>query len=768
MEEIRIGVRDFITFVMRSGDIDNTFLSRARALEGIHAHKKIQGEYGDAFQKEVSLSVSLTVEDVLFTVHGRVDGLRPGEVPLLDEIKSTKRGIRNITEDMNPLHWAQLMCYGYMYAFLNNREVLTLRLTYYSLKDEETKEFFKEVTFPELEKFFTEALKKYLDLGKILSAHRRKRDESLHGMKFPFPSFRPGQRECALGVYQALGEGKNLLLQAPTGIGKSMATIYPSLLRLGEGVVTKLFYFVGRSTQKQVALDALSLLRNRGMTCKVLELTGKEKICINEEVRCNPDDCPYAKGHFDRVNGAIKDLLENENFYRAEVLSKYARLHMVCPHELEMDLVIFCDVIIGDYNYFFDPKVRLSYFEESEGFGVLVDEAHGLIGRAREMYSGELTLEELQKVREVLRDEDTWAKKTTRNLEGLFDYRKSRGVHTEKKPPERLEGCLREFLLSLEEFLTSSRDQEGYEDVLEAYFNAGALLRLLGYYGKGFCTMYGRKIPFSMELICLDPSEVIDGASTGRGHIFFSATMMPQDFHGTMLSLHSPFYFFKVDSPFSKDHRRTFRVPVPLTYRHREKNRWTVAHFLKAFSKGRGNYLFFFPSYSYMEKIHQCFSEISREKTIVQGKNMSERERLEFLDSFKYTDSIRGFAVMGGAFSEGVDLPGGRLHGVAIVTIGLPQYNPLTEEMKKLFQERGLSGFDYTFLYPGMIKVAQSGGRLIRREEDRGVLLLLDSRFSDPKVENLLPDDWEPETVGSVLHLEEKMKKFWKEYDDEF
>lgn len=771
--EVKIAVRELIYFVMRSGDIDNTFLSRSRAAEGVTAHKKIQDDYPAGFLKEVCLTTTVKKEDVTFYVDGRCDGFyRKGDELFLDEIKSTKKRIKDISETMNELHWAQLLCYGYMAVTEYKVPTATLQLTYYSLTDEEKTSFQRVAGEEELETFFDDLLSRYLRFAEIMGDYERRKRESMEVLNFPFSEYRPGQRESSLAVYQSLGEGVNLLLQAPTGIGKSMATIFPALHRLREGVIKKIFYLVSRSPQKKNALNTLNVFTQRNMILKILELTGKDKICINDEVSCNPKDCPYARGHFDRVNDCLFDILEHDDYYDREQITLYARLHMVCPHELELDLINFSDVVVGDYNYFFDPKVRLSYFDETgEDYGVLIDEAHGLIPRARDMYSEELSLNDLLFVTEHLREEDVRAKKNCRALTERIREKEAltkEGPVTEKKPIPGLDRLLQRLVLSLEDFLTNASDVDGYERILDVYFKCTGILRLLEYYGSGFRTVYGRKEEFGMELLCMDPSDPIAVQSTGRSHIFFSATLIPEDFHRHMLSKKQKAYFYKVPAPFPRERQKTFRVPgLNLTYRYRERNKWTVARFLDAMAGERGNFLFFFPSYAYMDEVYDCFCKISHRKTLLQTPDMTEKDRLEFLDGFKYTDSVAGFAVMGGVFSEGVDLPGNRLHGVAVVTIGLPGFNYYTAEMKRLFDEEGYPGYDYTYLYPGMIKVAQSGGRLIRTEEDRGVLLLLDHRFLREDCHRLLPDHWEPENVLSPEELQRHMEEFWKEWENE-
>ncbi|WP_311481584.1 DEAD/DEAH box helicase, partial [uncultured Anaerococcus sp.] len=363
--KIRTSVRNLIEFVMRSGDIDNRFRDNTRMVEGIRAHQKIQAKYDKTYKKEYKLKNTTTYKDVVFEVEGRADGLgKKDELYLIDEIKSTSRRLEELPDD-NKLHWAQAMCYAYFYALEKSVDTMLISLTYVSVDDYKSKIFEKSFSFDELKDFYFKLLDEYILFSKILASNKEKRDSSIKNLDFPYQSYRKGQRKMAVAVYTAILEERNLFVDAPTGIGKTISAIFPSIKSMPENLTDKVFYLTSKNTIAKEALKSLKLLGENNLFIKALHITSKEKICLNDEVSCNPIDCPYAKGHFDRVNDALKDILENENIMDYDIITKYAKKHMVCPLEFELDISLYADFVICDYNYVFDPNVFLKrFFEE--------------------------------------------------------------------------------------------------------------------------------------------------------------------------------------------------------------------------------------------------------------------------------------------------------------------------------------------------------------------------------------------------------------------
>lgn len=410
MDKIRVSVRGLIEFVMRSGDIDNRFRTMNSLKEGQRIHKKLQKEYGLHFISEVRLIREEMVEGVLFQVEGRADGIyHKGKEVLIDEIKSTTRNLEELTEKSNPLHWAQGMCYGYFYGRDHGLEKVKIQLTYYQIDTEEIKRLEREFDIKTLEEFYVGLLKSYLDFSKKMIAFRKIRNEGIEKLQFPFIQYRRGQRKLAVGCFQTIKEGKDLLVEAPTGIGKTMSTLFPAVKSMGEDLIDKIFYLTARSTTKEAANKALYHLTDRGLRIKSITLTAKEKICLNKEVKCNPEDCPFAKGHFDRVNDAILEIYEEEDLLHYETILDYAKKHKVCPMEFQLDLAIYSDVVICDYNYVFDPQIYLRRFFESnlDRYVFLVDEAHNLVDRGRNMYSAVIEKEKIDEILEIGEDKSS-------------------------------------------------------------------------------------------------------------------------------------------------------------------------------------------------------------------------------------------------------------------------------------------------------------------------------------------------------------------------
>lgn len=392
-KKVKTSVRNLVEFVMRSGDIDTTYISNKRALMGIKAHQKLQSDGGENYKKEYFLSCETEYQSIIFEVQGRADGLIEDEsVVTIDEIKSTTRRLDSIDENFSKLHWAQVMCYGYFYLKKEEKESIRLQLSYYNLETEQTRRFQKEISFNELEDFYFSLLKGYLDFSKLLSENKNSLTQSIISLDFPFPSYRKGQRKMMESVYRSIRDKKNILIEAPTGIGKTISSIYPSLKAMPNNLIDKIFYLTARSTTKEEAQSAISILIKSGLKIRAVNITSKEKSCINTCFKCNPKDCKFAKGHFDRVNDAIFDILENEYLIDYEILKKYSLKHSVCPFEFSLDIASFVPFVICDYNYAFDPSAYLKRFFDFpvESYVFLIDEAHNLSSRLRDMYSASI------------------------------------------------------------------------------------------------------------------------------------------------------------------------------------------------------------------------------------------------------------------------------------------------------------------------------------------------------------------------------------------
>ncbi|RVU54606.1 ATP-dependent DNA helicase [Anaerosphaera multitolerans] len=748
MKEIKLSVHSLIDFVMRSGDIDNTFTGVSRMREGQKIHKKLQREYGRDYESEVTLKNITKYKEITFLVEGRADGIfHRGEEVLIDEIKSTTRSLDDLKYNSNPLHWAQAKCYGYFYCVEKEISEIEIQITYFQVETKEIKQIVEKFNVDELEKFYLNLLDIYLDFSIMILNFKKLRDMDIENLKFPFPDYRKGQREMAVAVYRTIEEGKVLFAEAPTGIGKTISTLFPAIKSISSGFTDKIFYLTARSTTKEAANNAVENLSKENFHFKTLTLTAKEKICINESVKCNPNDCPYAKGHFDRVNDAIIDIYENEVDLTMEKIVEYSQKYIVCPMEFQLDMAIYSDLVICDYNYAFDPNVYLRrFFEDSvEKYTFLIDESHNLVDRSREMYSCELSLNKIERTMEVLEENyfkindrlKVVSEEIKKHIDGI------RGNHLVLNNLD--EEFLNEILISIrlmERFLVSKKDNEFYEDVLDLYFDFSKFIKISDYYGENYSVLILKEDEdVFFKLFCIDTAPIFKYIlKRAEASIFFSATLSPMEFYGDVLGAED-YYKLRLTSPFNPDNLKVGVVPISTRYQHREQNYGKITEVLENYTNRKGNFMLFFPSYKFMETVYNKFHKNTK-NVVCQKSDLREVERREFLDKFKEGESLIAFVVLGGVFSEGIDLIGERLNGVAIVSVGLPGISIERNLIKDYYNKKSSRGFEYSYIYPGINKVSQAAGRVIRSSEDRGSVLLIDDRFLYQPYRNLLPKSW--------------------------
>ena len=770
--KIRTSVRNLIEFVMRSGDIDNRFRDNTRMLEGIRAHQKIQAKYDKTYKKEYKIKNTTTYKDVIFEVEGRADGLGIKDgIYLIDEIKSTSRNLDELTGD-NKLHRAQALCYAYFYAFDKSLDKMLISLTYVSVDNYKSKIFEKLFTFEELKEFYFKLLDEYILFSKILARNIENRDISIKDLDFPYKSYRKGQRKMAVAVYTAILDEKNLFVDAPTGIGKTISTIFPSIKSMPEKLTDKIFYLTSKNTIAKEALKSLYLLKDNGLFIKALNITSKEKICLNDEVSCNPIDCPYAKGHFDRVNDALKDILENENIIDYDIIIEYAKKYMVCPLEFELDISSYVDLVICDYNYVFDPNVFLKRFfdEVIDSYVFLIDEAHNLLDRTRDMYSFSFKDTNFSSLVELLDEKKD--RKLRKKLGILVDdfYKLGEIAKTNYYFTNEYIDYLDKDLISLsktmEKFLVEKTDHAAYDVVLDLYFEINKYLKISDYFTDGFYNVISydkESMERSFEIKCVDPREVLKNKyKLARSSIFFSATLSPMGYFVKSLAGEDSLKL-RLDMPFNPDHLLIFKKSISTRYRDRNRNLVLIAEAINDFviSK-KGNYFIFFPSYSYMEDVAEYYKDNFDEDIITQDRIMTTEDRVDFLNEFTYESNKVGFLVLGGIFSEGVDLIGDRLIGSMIISVGMPGVSKERDLIKYHFDKEGFNGFDYSYTYPGLNKVFQAAGRVIRGEEDRGIIYLLDDRYSWQKYMNLFPKHWTNQvTTNNKKDFNKTINEFW-------
>lgn len=749
---------------MRSGDIDDRILGMISGIEGIMAHKKMQELYDEHTKKELPLKIELEMEDIKFKIQGRADGVKilDGKYSV-NEIKSTRRNLDEFNEDSNPLHWAQAKCYAHILAQKHNLRNVQVILTYYNLKTEENKKLSKIFTKAELNNFFENLIKNYLRLSKLLANQKIELQKTATKLAFPFEKYRNGQRELAIAVYNTIREEKILYADAPTGIGKTISVIYPAIKSIGTNVADKIFYTTARNTQHMAAESALELVEDFGLSMKSITLVAKEKICILDKPNCNPDACNRAKGHYDRVNDAIFDILENENRINRNVLEDYANRYNICPFEFQLNLSEYVHAIICDYNYIFDPFVYLRrYFDVTvERTILLIDEAHNLIDRTRKMYTAEISLGDFEKLME---NEDSLDEKIINAIKRIIfhfgNIQKNNNIKDraiEEKINIYIED-FKNFIDICDEYFKSEEELEAEikEELLDIYFKIFRYLKIDELYSENYLT-YISNNNSKIEIANIDPSEMILSIiKKVHASVFFSATLKPINYYRRLITRDEEVYNIELPTPFDKNRLCTIRAPISTKYKDRQDTKYEIANCLNDFIKHDGNYLIFFPSYAYMEMLSPL---IYADNLTIQENFMKEHERKEFLNKFQNDKNHIGLAVLGGIFAEGINLVGDRLNGIAIVSIGLPGFDFKTEAIKNFFNKRMENGYDYAYKFPAINRVSQAGGRLIRSKDDFGELLLIDDRYFDKSYVKYLPNYWKP---FFDIYNEQQMKNLIK------
>lgn len=774
---IRISVRNLVEFLLRSGDLDNRYSGKreAEAMQaGSRLHRKIQSRMGSMYQAEVTLKYPVQLGDICVSVEGRADGIWTDDgIVTIDEIKGTYGDIHQMDEAM-PVHLAQAKCYAYIYAEQQGLQDIRTRMVYANLDTEETEYFSEDHSITELKEWFRELMDAYEKWIACEYSWKQQRECSLQDLVFPY-EYREGQKELAVSVYRTILRKKRIFIQAPTGVGKTLSTLFPSLKAMGEELCDKIFYLTARTITRTVAADALDILRQQGMRIKSVILTAKEKLCICEEVECNPDHCPYAKGHFDRINDAVYDLwTKGPDACSREVILEQAHRYQVCPFELSLDLSLWMDVIICDYNYVFDPNVYLKRFfgEGAKGeYLFLVDEAHNLVERGRNMYSAVLCKEDFLEMRRLVRGKSALL---TQALEKCNRY-----LLTLKRECE--DGCqkltqvggftihLMHLMSELDRFLEELHQEELRKSLTDFYFEVRDFLNICDRLDENYeiYTELAGDGRFFLHLYCVRPAVNLRLClDKGVSAVFFSATLLPVNYYKDLLTGDPEDYAVYARSPFDQD-RRLLLIGTDVSSRYTRRGEpeyARMAEYICRTVRGRrGNYLVFFPSYQMLDAVYEKCSLQEDILWIRQDSGMDEREREYFLEQFREEPerSMAAFCVMGGIFSEGIDLAGTKLIGALIIGTGLPQICREREILKEYFDRKGMDGFAYAYLYPGMNKVQQAAGRVIRTDEDLGVILLLDERFAGSTYKKLFPREWEQHGYCRIDSLETCLDEFW-------
>lgn len=762
--------------ICRKGDINFRFTSGSSAQAGIKGHRVVQRRRGAGYLAECPLSMTVEVNGRAIEVHGRADGIDiSDQFVCLEEIKTVRVESEQIPNDVMQRFWFQACLYGHMLACQEGLSGLLLRICLYHLDDGTERLFDRWFDASELACIFADALGFYAHLLDRRDAWLAYRDESLAQATFPFKAFRNGQRDMSVAVYRAVSENRHLVIQAPTGIGKTMGTLYPAVQALASDGPARIFYLSARNSTQMLAEQAVSDLRQAGNEIRAVTITAKDKICFSKGEPCDPARCRYADGYYDRSGIVIDGLLATNTggLFNRQLIETVAEEHEVCPFELSLDLSRWCDLIIGDYNYVFDPAVFLRrYFDDDAGDSVvLIDEAHNLVDRARAMYSAELSKSDYLA---LARDTKTVKPTIHRSSQSVnrqvlalrrqnIDQFDRLGYLVWREAPEAsLVKSLQRFCEAAEEVLRQDDSFPGKDKLLDLYFNTLRFIRAAEWMDDGFALLLQRRgKEIVLRVNCVDPSRQLnERLSATSAAVCFSATLQPQRYFKQMLGLQEDARWYRIASPFPSDNLNVCVASyIDTSFRGRDRSLAALVQLIHTMISARqGNYLVFFPSYDYLKKVLLAFEQCyPRDAIIVQGRNMDDTDRQRFLAAFE-EGPVCGFGVMGSLFSEGVDLKGDRLIGVMVVGIGLPQIGIERDLIRDHFEDHG---FDYAYRFPGLVRVLQTAGRVIRDSDDQGVVCLVDRRFSEDDTCRHLPSEWQVSHCSSQDEVARSMGDFW-------
>ena len=785
--KVRTSVRSLVEFLMRGGDIDSRLgggFDREAMLAGGRIHRKLQKQETGDYRAEFPLVRETDGGEFVLRIEGRADGVYTGSdgVRCIDEIKGVYAEIEKM-EGPVPVHLAQAKCYAAILAEDENLEKTGVRMTYVNLDSEQVRRFFYTYEREELAQWYEDLIRDYSRWAAAAQARKEERDRSIEALSFPYP-YRKGQKNLIGSVYRTIRDGEVLFLMAPTGVGKTLATVYPAVKALAGGMGERIFYLTGKNQTLAAPEEAFSLLKANGLRLTSVRITAKEKICPFSEPKCNPEECAFARGHFDRVNEALFDALASCRTFDRDTIRRIAEERQVCPFEFSLDLASFADAILGDYNYAFDPDASLKRFfgegVKSDGI-LLIDEAHNLIDRAREMFSARIVKEDVLAAKRTVKPVSKRAEKALEKLNKVMLNRKKELGEGDNyllipNPGVEAEAAVR-ALEVLEELFQEKKDGKLFEAVKDFYFSLRTFVRVYeeadgGYMHHAETDEEGH---FSLTLMNIDPSAQLK-RTLDKAHatVFFSATLLPVTYYKKLLCGDENAKAVYAESSF-KNEQRCIVIGGDVTTRYRSRGRAVyekIARYIREAALAKtGNYMVFFPSYRFLQDVLRVYRETmdcEEINWVAQSRYMTEMDREIFLENF-YEEperSLVGFTVMGGVFAEGIDLTGTRLVGAIVVGNGLPQVGVETNLIGRYFEEiRKGDGFAFSYLYPGMNKVLQAAGRVIRTAEDRGVIVLLDERFLERQSLALFPREWEEYTVCTAENVRGVLKEFWEEQD---
>ncbi len=751
-----LSVHQLVDFLLRKGDIDNRVYNRSSMQEGTRIHSSYQSEQdSDTYLSEYPLSKTLFVDDVMVTLQGRADGIIKGRNRyIIDEIKSTVEDLKTFRDSQLEWHLGQAKCYAYMFAEEKDQETIGVRLTYIRQGAEKDK-LIENYTFykSELEDFVIGLIEEYIEFYNIIFRHLEDRSESTAQVEFPFDDYRSGQRKLSELVYGVSTKGGRLFVEAPTGIGKTMSTLFPSVKALSFDEQAKIFYLTAKSSGKEAAMHATKLLKEKGLKVYDILITAKEKICFSKGKACNPDECPFARGYYNKIQVVLKYALLNYSTFDYKTIVEIAQENMICPFEMQLDISTFCDIIVCDYNYMFDPMAYLRrYFDTDASHNLaLVDEAHNLVDRSRDMYSSAISFNTYKEAKKSIRGMNNRKMQNALRKMGkiykefeLFDD----GETVFEGVPEDVLKILNAVFSGIQE--AEKNDHEaGTKETTNLLLEINSFLKIADFFDERFvCYLSKNDDDITLKIYCKDASKFIQAITSSiKSTTFFSATMSPMDYYVETLGgdvIADP--CLSLPSPFPPNNLLVMVAPkISIKYKNRDKSYQEVARYIHSFiSAKEGNYFVYVPSYEYLDRLLDEISLPNNASMYVQQRDMLDYEKVAFLENFKENPDHTsvGFLVIGGAFSEGIDLVSDRLIGAVVIGVGIPRINFESDQIRDFYNSKELNGYNYAYLNPGMNKVMQAVGRVIRSETDKGAVLLIDERYLQRSYRSLYRQEW--------------------------
>ena len=768
---LTLSVHQLVDFLLRTGDIDNRVFNRSSMTEGSRLHSVYQSKQSSNYLAEFPLKMSFNVDEVNIVLEGRADGIikRSESEYVIDEIKTTVEDLKIFHDDNLEWHLGQAKCYAYMFAKQTNLEYIGIKLTYIR-QGKEKEQLVDSYVFNilELEQFVVKLLNEYLSFYNIIFNKISKRNESIEALKFPFSKFRQGQRDLAKYTYAMAKKRGRLFAEAPTGIGKTISTLFPFIKALKDDDNSKIFYLTAKTSGRESAHQAVKLLKDNGLSLSDIMITAKDKICFCKGQACNPEECPYAKGYYNKIQTVLRYAILNYDDFDLQTITQLAYENQICPFEFELDLSLFMDVIICDYNYLFDPISYMKrYFDEdTSSFLVLVDEAHNLVDRSRDMYSASLSYKQFLEARKsVCHSKLHQLKLAMSKMNKMFkEYlvNPKDGNYILDEFYEYTYKTISSFITSMQD-INKNENKEMSKELLEFYLEVNRFSKILEFYNDHFICYYEiHDDDLILHVSCLDASSFLYSSLRRlRGSVLFSATLSPIEYYVDMLGGKKEDAQLILPSPFPVDNLEIIIAPkVSIRYKNRDASYQQVADYIKALVKNKvGNYFIFLPSYEYLTNL-MPYIDMEDVDVYEQDRGMSDEDKEAFLTNFKPHPerTTLGFVIVGGAFGEGIDLVSDRLIGAVIVGIGMPKINFVSDQIMKYYDSKEQSGYNYAYLNPGMNKVMQALGRVIRSETDRGAVLLIDERYLTNDYRDLFKSEWRkyevafsPKEVSDIL-----------------